>query len=131
MIIDASVALKWLVPEEKSDLAALLIGQGDLTVPTLFHVEVGNAIWRKARKGEVVLDELAGEVANLAGLVRTIDETDLVPDALALAMAINHPIYDCIYLAMAIAQDDELITADRRFVSAVAQNVHGRRVREL
>jgi predicted nucleic acid-binding protein len=45
MIIDASVAVKWITEEENSDRARLLLRRLDLLAPTLIHAEVANAIW--------------------------------------------------------------------------------------
>ena len=43
----------------------------------------------------------------------------LLDSALDLAIQLNHPIYDCLYLALALRHDTDVITADRRFVSAI------------
>jgi len=131
VVIDASIALKWLVPEEGSAAAASLIGEAELVVPTLFHAEVGNALWAKARKGEIELAGLIGEFESLPSLVRTFDETPLAPTALRIADELDHPVYDCIYLALAELLDDIVVTADRRFLRAVSMTAYKERVKEL
>jgi predicted nucleic acid-binding protein len=40
-------------------------------------------------------------------------------DALRLALLLAHPIYDCLYLALALQTHTPLVTADRRFVAAI------------
>ena len=70
-------------------------------------------------------------LADLARYLRTVDETPVMPRALRLAVDLEHPIYDCIYLALAEQVGDELLTADRRFLAAVASTDHASRVREL
>ena len=40
MIVDASVAIKWLVVEENSDLASSLILRGDLIAPEIGRAHV-------------------------------------------------------------------------------------------
>lgn len=57
IVVDASVAVKWLVAEEGSDVAnRLLTDGGDLYAPRLMASEVANALWRKARLGEIERD---------------------------------------------------------------------------
>jgi predicted nucleic acid-binding protein len=51
--------------------------------------------------------------------------------ACRLAIDLNHPAYDCFYLAMAIAEDIPLVTADRRFLTACMASPHAGRVRAL
>ena len=54
LVVDASVAVKWLVEEEHSDEAdRLLDGNHELFAPRLMASEVGNALWRKVRMGEL------------------------------------------------------------------------------
>jgi predicted nucleic acid-binding protein len=132
MIIDASVAFKWVVEEEGSDAAIALIGLGDLVAPTLIHSEVGNALWKAVQRQEIEGGgEISERLADLSRYVRTVDETPLLSRALALAIELEHPVYDCVYLALAETLGEELVTADRRFVRSVAGTVHQSRVREL
>ncbi len=91
-----------------------------------------NALWKKALRGEIRdHDDLSVQLANLADLVRTIDEHAFIPRAMDLAIALRHPIYDCIYLAIAEQNDDVLVTADARFLAAVRSTDHAGRVRPL
>jgi predicted nucleic acid-binding protein len=132
VIIDASVAFKLIVDEAGSEEAIKWIGQAELVGPTLIHCEVGNALWKRVRKGELAEDaEIADRLADLDHLIRTIDETPLVARALRLAIELAHPVYDCIYLALAEANEDELLTADGRFIRAVVGTPYAARVREL
>jgi predicted nucleic acid-binding protein len=131
VILDSSVAVKWLVPEEHSEIAAALVGQTDIFVPTLFHSEIANALWKKARRGEIRLAEIAPHLAEIPLLVTTLDETDAIPRALAIASELEHPAYDCVYLALAEARDDVVVTADLRFLARVGETAFAVRVREL
>ncbi len=132
MIIDASVAFKWIVEEPGSEQAIAWFGRAELLAPTLVHAEVGNALWKRVQRNEVADDGQIGErLADLASYVRTIDETQFIPRALNLAIELGHPVYDCIYLALAEAMQDELLTADGRLLRAVASTPYADRVREL
>lgn len=132
MIVDASVAFKWLVREEGSASAIALIGGEELIAPTLLQVEIGNALWKKFKQGEFLpSDQAAGHLENIASLVRTVDETPMMGRALEMAMKLEHPIYDCVYLALADALDDVLVTADRKFLNVVSQSEYVGRIKGL
>ena len=132
MIIDASVAFKLIVDEPGSEEAIAWIGRAELTGPILIHSEVGNALWKRVRMGELAEDaEIAARLADLDHLIRTVDETPLVPRALQLAIDLAHPVYDCIYLALAEAADDSVLTADGRFIRALDGTPYAERIWEL
>jgi predicted nucleic acid-binding protein len=123
VIVDASVAFKWVFREADSDAAAKLVDRHDLRAPGLLLAEIGNALWKKARRGEI--DDrpaLAAQLALVASLVTTTDESDVMPRALDMAIDLDHAIYDCIYLALAEREDDRLMSADVRFVAKVQQS---------
>lgn len=117
LVIDASVAIKWFAPEPLSREAELLLDGGDaLFAPDFLLVECGNIIWKKVRLGE--LGRSDGDVALGAlrsGPIDLLGTKPLVERALQLAHDIDHPLYDCLYLAAAEAVDAAVVTADRRF----------------
>ena len=127
LVVDASVAIKWLVEEEGSDTAArLLEGDHDLYAPRLMVSEVANVLWRKARLGEIGRGEagvLAAAVAEMP--LRWSDDEALGSDAARLAIALDRPVYDCVYLAFAHRIGAQLVTADARFANALAATEHG------
>lgn len=98
-VVDASVAVKWVVQEEGSEAAASLIGL-ELTAPTLFIVECANALWAKSRRGELAPEEMGGRIALLQNApVELVPSESLIEEATELALRLKHPVYDCIYLA--------------------------------
>lgn len=119
MVIDASVGVKLIVPEEDSAKAIEHVTAGDAIVPTLFHVEVANAVWKKVRKGEVELAPILPFLAGLQELIETISEAPFISRATEIAVELGHPIYDCIYLALAETGEKQLLTADQRLLAAV------------
>ena len=87
-VVDASVALKWFVPEVDSDLAEqLLVSGAKLHAPRFLAVETINAAWKNWRKKLIdrAVVEMAGD--RLPALVEVwhADE-DLLRDALDLAL---------------------------------------------
>jgi predicted nucleic acid-binding protein len=122
VVVDASVALKWVLDEPGSDAAAALLNE-DLVAPALWLVEAANALWRRARRGEISRDEAMERLSELynAPVTTTSIEDDLVA-AGELANALGHPVYNCVYLALARRENTWVITADRRFHAVVDQS---------
>ncbi len=121
MIIDASVGVKWLVPESDAQTAADLLDHPTLYVPMLFFSEVGNALVKKARRREIVLEHVVQTFAELPQLVTVRDETAVLPRALQIATVLAYSFYDCVYLALAEREDVPLITGDVKFAKKVSQ----------
>jgi predicted nucleic acid-binding protein len=113
-VVDASVAAKWLAPEPDSHLAEALLDD-DLMAPDLLFAEVGNILWKKQQRGEMdAAATLLGARWLLQWPLQVHDSASLLADALALAQQLQHPAYDCFYLALAQRADAPLVTADRR-----------------
>ena len=119
-VIDASVAAKWILPEPDSDRAVALRTTGEeMIAPSLILAEIGNALWKSARRGEVSKpDAVRGLAAAAAHLTTLMAIEDLAEHATALAIDLGHPIYDCFYLALAQREDIVLVTADERLLAA-------------
>lgn len=129
-MVDASVALKWFVPEEMSGTAAILYGAGyQLVAPRLSATEIANALVCKTMRGELSRQEAAIRCASLGRyLPDLIDVDDLIAPAFETACLLRHPIYDLIYLETARRLDAQLITADRRFIAKLANTDLARHV---
>ena len=133
LVVDASVAVKWLVEEEYSEIAdTLLDGSHELIAPRLLVSEVGNALWRMVRMGELERSEagsLAAKIPEMA--VSWMGDEGICTDAVRIALALDRPVYDCVYLALAHRLGATLVTADVRFVNALTGTEHGGAVIEL
>ena len=123
VVVDASVAIKWVVDEAGSDLAATLLDGRPLHAPPLILVEAANALWVMSRRGAI---DRAGAADALDHLRRApfagLPADDLVPRALQLAQTLGHPVYDCVYLSLALVREVPVVTADRRFVAAAGRD---------
>lgn len=132
VIIDASIAFKWIAIEPDSAAAIALIGTGKLAAPTLVLAEVGNALRKMMRRRQIVASiSFSDDLARLGQLLDLQDERADVPTALDFACMFDHSIYDCIYLAMAKRLDDVLWTADRKFAGQVKASALGKHIRLL
>ncbi len=116
LIVDASVAVKWFFAETHSHEARqLLAPRIVLHAPDFILTEIANVIWKKARRKEIPSPQpYIDELANITDAVALQPSTELVIKATALAVQIDHPVYDCLYLACAEAWGAPLVTADER-----------------
>jgi predicted nucleic acid-binding protein len=122
LVIDASIAVKWVVEEEGTPQALILRQRARLIAPELLVAECANVLWKKVRR-----DELAKEEALLAARLLQAAEIELLPTrsllaaATRIAIELDHPAYDCLYLALAVESDCQFVTADQRFLRKLGQ----------
>jgi predicted nucleic acid-binding protein len=122
-VVDASIAVKWVVTEAYSEQAArLLEGSAILLAPELIYVESASALWSLQRRGDISVADVRDALAILADVPLHLPATlrQLMPAATRLASDVDHPVYDCFYLALAILEQYPVVTADRRFYSKVS-----------
>lgn len=132
-VVDASVAVKWVVPEPLSEHAdRVLASDAVLMAPELLFVEAANTLWKKRRRGELSSAEAATGLAIVmeSGLV-TFPAGPLLERALALAGRLEHPVYDCLYAALAERERATLVTTDQRLLGKVRRRRTGVRVVDL
>jgi predicted nucleic acid-binding protein len=132
-IVDASVAIKWFIPEGDHD-PALRLRQARyaLVAPDLMKIEVANALWRMQRKNELDSDECHSIIGALeSGAVRYVSDGELFESAFRIARDIDHPVYDCMYLALARVERGKVVTADARFLDKAGRGGLGRLIQPL
>jgi predicted nucleic acid-binding protein len=129
--IDASVAVKWFVPEIHSEAAAAwLQGDFELMAPDLLFFEFGNILWKKFRRAELDESEMKSVCSAFSRIpFRVRPGRALFEVALELASALDRSVYDCAYLAIAIGFDAPLVTADRKLFDALSANAFAGHVR--
>ena len=131
IVVDASVALKWVV-DEPGTPAALAIRSEQLFAPAIWLAEVANALWRHVRLGEASAAEALARIARLQRApVASVAIEAHVAGALEMAIRSNHPVYDCLYLALAVHQGLQVVTDDHRFAAAAGRLGLSDRVRLL
>ncbi len=121
-MIDASVVVKWFVPEVHTDAARRwLASSHEYVSPDLLFPEAGNAIWKKVRRGELTAGEGQRLVGDLSGVaVEAIATRGLLSDAHALAVGTGLTVYDATYVALAVRLETQVITADDRLKRTLA-----------
>src|ERR1700761_3394060 len=97
LVVDAGVAVKWVLDEPGTERAiALRDSDRDLIAPSLVRAEIGSALWRAALRGDITASEALHALnAAAAHYSCTTPLAELADDALELAIALRHPIYDC------------------------------------
>jgi predicted nucleic acid-binding protein len=133
VVVDASVAVKWFVPEPDSDLAVELLRSRVARIgPDLLFVEVGTALSRRVRLGEMTPKQAYDSLRRLPRNVpNVVGSPSAIRDAMTLSLSLRHPLPDCLYLSLAKQVDFPLITADAAFASKVATTADANRVIEL
>ena len=127
IVVDASVAVKWLTAEEGRDAAnALLFSEERLVAPELIRAEVAAAPSRKALESAITESDASNALhlwADLAGkrVGLSPDASDIAA-AFRLSLSISHPLYDCLYLAVALRLEAPLVTADQAFVEKASRS---------
>lgn len=124
LVVDASVALKWVLKEEGRDAARALIGAERLIAPDFLILESANTLAMKVRRGLLSADDARRSLALLSDEVGLtfVPSRRYMAKAHDLALTLSRSAYDCLYLALAEAEGGVMVTADLKFVRAVVAN---------
>ncbi len=133
LVVDASVAAKWFLPELDAAAALRLLDERRrLAAPDLIYCEVGNIIWKHRSRDLLSEDEAAQMVEDfLAMPLEVHDSAFLLASALEIAVATKRTVYDSLHVALAMELDATVVTADQRWVNALKGGPFARYVRLL
>ncbi len=119
LVVDASVAVKWFIPEAGEEAAAKLLGgKPRLVAPALIRLEVSGAIIRRYREGHVSEKRAregtqAWEAMLERRVVHLVSDAELYDEAVQMAFLAKHALADCMYLVAAKRLGAPVITADK------------------
>lgn len=121
-VIDASVAIKWFLPEIKHKEAGVLLKnhKNRMLVPDLFFIEFDAIVTKKVRQNLVERPDssiICDEVRNLPFISVPYELVFSLALNLSTSLPITH--YDACYLAVAVEYNEVVVTADKRFYSAL------------
>lgn len=128
-VIDASVAVKWLplfgnepfVSQARRYLHRRSAGEISVVVPDLFWAEVSSVLWKAAQRGACHSDEASTALSILQEQeLPTVPSLILANSALHIALKHGRSLYDCLYVALAVRSNAQLVTADEKLANALA-----------
>ena len=126
LVIDASIAVKWVVEEEGTPEALALRQKAKLIAPELLVAECADILWKKVQRGELLQDEVLLAARLLQGSeIELLPTRSLFETATRMSIEIDHPAYDCLYLALAVEKKCQLVSADERFLRKLRQGRQG------
>jgi predicted nucleic acid-binding protein len=131
-VLDAGVGLKWAIPPANEPLSSESIdllrryvkGELDFIVPDIFWAEIGNVLRKgfcQGRWSKSLAEQIASEMQ--ARNFRTVSSHALLNAALKIALGYDRPVYDCLYVALAVESGAQMITADERLANSVAAHL--------
>ncbi|KAB1085832.1 type II toxin-antitoxin system VapC family toxin [Neorhizobium galegae] len=126
-VVDASAVIKWVIQETGTSEALSLLGDNALIAPDLILVECANTLWKKVRRRELSAVEAHFGARLIEGSDLQLREMlPILNASLELAIELDHPAYDCIYLALALKENLRFVTADESLVRKLRQSADKR-----
>lgn len=123
VVVDASVVIKWALPEVDREIALRLLDESDrFLAPDFLYVETANVIWKHVRQGKITPEggvKLIAEIHAVA--IEAVPCGDLATAAYRIAVTHGRSVYDAMYVALAMQRNTCLITADDRLFNALAK----------
>lgn len=115
------------LPAGSAAIAALAwngFGEAIETTWTAGSAKAGNALWALCRRGDIAKADFTEAIGVLktAPVAVPVSMRQLAASAGRLAVDLDHPVYDCVYLALAVQEQYPVVTADRRFHDTVRQH---------
>ena len=116
-VVDASVAAKWVVEEDHSACAALMLSYDALHAPAHWRAEAANVLWAKVFRGDLTGLEAEERLGVLmrADIIET-DIAKLMPEAFSIALTSTITVCDALYVALAVSRHIPFVTADERLI---------------
>ena len=120
-VVDASVAIKWYVPEIYEHEASRLQQNGDeFHAPELILPEFGNIVWKKVSRQEITEKEGQKIVTEFSKTKFVFhSHASNIKSAFTGALMTNQTVYDWTYMALALSLNCQFVTADKRFYEAI------------
>jgi predicted nucleic acid-binding protein len=133
IVVDATVALRWCFQLNGSDRAEELLRSDDhLIAPDLVIADITNAAWKFVTFDRMAEDSAISVVREVAKAFEELVPMNVLKDrALAIAIELRHPAYDCFYLALAERSSSSLVTADDRLIRRCADTPFEKLVQSL
>ena len=119
VVLDASVAAKFFLIEDGSELARSLEHGYELSAPELILAELCNLFWKRIRRDDLTVADAQAALDRLPMVLDLVGLEEIAPMAVELSAMLDHPAYDCFYLSLAFQQARPLLTADAKLEALV------------
>lgn len=121
--VDASVAIKWFLPEIHYQSAVLLLkSKYEIIAPDLILAEFGNILWKKTNLKEITPQQAEDILKDFIRFpIQTVSSKFLLSSAYKLAYETSTTVYDCLYLVLAQSRECSLVTADKKFYESITK----------
>lgn len=122
-VLDASVAVKWVLPEADSAKAISLrddyaTGIHELIAPDVFKVEAAHALTRAERRGLLQHGEAISRMVSLMQSRPHLSPfSSLLPRAMEISSQMRIGVYDCLYVALSEREGCKIVSADQRLLA--------------
>lgn len=118
IVVDASVAIKVALYEPDSPIAVAALRAQPWSAPDLILSECANIIWKRCRMGDITREQAMQAVELIETMTLDVEPgRRLIERAVELAIALDHPTYDCFYIAHAEQLGAPLLTADKKLIA--------------
>lgn len=123
LVVDASVAVKFVVREIGSEAAQQLLSIPEpLIAPDWLLAEAASAMWKKVKRSELLFVHAERNLDLLPSFFERLHPSgSLVAEAFRWSVNLRHPVYDCVYLALALREECSVVTADEKFHDALVR----------
>jgi len=123
MVLDASAAVNVVMRTDRAaEFIGALEGSEIVLAPSLFHGEVSNTLWKYVRAGVIDKQTALVRLEEARGLVDTFElDEQLATEALSQAILHGHPVYDLLYVVLAMRFGARLLSADGKLLKLAAR----------
>lgn len=115
LVLDTTVLANYFIgtSSHRLESSALLRLPFEFTAPDLWRAELASVFWKAVRAGHIAPDDALEMLPQAEELVSTtVSSQELWSSALTLAVEADHPVYDCLFVALAIIRDTMLVSYD-------------------
>ena len=124
VVVDASVAAKWLFQQQDTDKADAILNRVkqrrlSLLAPEILPAEIANFLWKAVTRAGLDRHDALVQYRRFQRACPALVRISKLSDpALRLALDYHHSVYNCLYVALALASSCDLVTADERLFNA-------------
>ena len=127
LVIDVCVAVKWFAEEEEAENARrLLFASTQLLAPDVFVAELGNALHKKVRNGDMAAEDVPAALLSTQPIVDLHPCMPLADTAFEIARRYQRSFYDALYVALAIGEGTRLVTSDYKLIIGLGSSFQDR-----